>query len=79
MRVSASTCREQEAIQRGIAESSPLENRRNIAIAAAKAWGKEAVEADKREARESKRRAQIELESPIQAADVSAGIAADAG
>lgn len=58
MRIAASTCREQEARQREIAESDPLENRRKIATAAATAWHKEAIEADKREAREEKRREQ---------------------
>lgn len=60
MRIAASTCREQEARQREIAESDPLENRRKIATAAATAWHKEAIEADKREAREEKRREQLE-------------------
>ena len=61
MRIAASTCREQEARQQEIAESDPLENRRKIATAAVKAWHKEAIEADKREAREEKRRAQVEM------------------
>jgi hypothetical protein len=65
MRLAASTCREQQAIQHRIATDDPLENRRNIAEAAAKAWGKEAAEADKREAREAKRRAEIEAEKAI--------------
>ena len=62
MRIAASTCREQEARQREIAESDPLENRRKIATAAATAWHKEAIEADKREAREEKRREQAAVE-----------------
>lgn len=66
MRVAASTCREQEAIQQEIAVNSPLENRRTIAIAAAKAWGKEAIEADKREAREVKRRAELTTEIAVE-------------
>lgn len=65
MRVAANTCREQEAIQREIAETSPLENRRKIATAAATAWAKEAIEADKREARELKRRALAEAEAQL--------------
>lgn len=56
MRIAAITCREQEARQREIAENDPLENRRKIATAAATAWHKEAIEADKREAREERRR-----------------------
>jgi hypothetical protein len=59
MRVSADMCRKQQAIQSEIAESDPLENRRDIAKAAAKAWGKEALDADKRAAREQKRRAEL--------------------
>lgn len=59
MRVAAETCRKQEAIQRKIAMTDALENRRNIALAAANAWGKEAAEADKREARELKRRIEV--------------------
>ncbi len=48
MRVSAITCREQEAVQRAKAESEPLESRRKIALAAATAWGAEAALAEKR-------------------------------
>ncbi len=76
MRIAASKCREQEAIQHRIATDDPLENRRDIAKAAAKAWGKEAVEADKREARETKRRLEIEAE---EAKQLATGGGADAG
>ena len=62
MRVAAITCREQEAIQRQIAATSLLENRRKIATDAANAWGKEAVEAEKRETRERKRLAALDPE-----------------
>lgn len=79
MRVAASTCREQQAIQRGIADNDPLENRRKIATAAATAWGKEAAEADKREARELKRRVQTELENSTQNPKASAEVAPNAG
>lgn len=79
MRVAASTCREQQAIQRKIADNDPLENRRNIANAAATAWGKEAAEADKREARESKRQAQLERETSMPTANAATGMAVDAG
>lgn len=47
MRISVTHCREQEALHRGKALSEPLENRRKIALAAAKAWAVEAVLAEK--------------------------------
>ena len=50
MRVKASTCREQEAHQLDLAANDPLESRRRVAAAAAKAWGIEAIQAEKREA-----------------------------
>ena len=50
MRVKASTCREQEARQLDLAANDPLESRRRVAAAAAKAWGLEAIQAEKREA-----------------------------
>ncbi len=50
MRVEAKMCREQQAIQLAIAENDPLQSRRDVAAAAAKAWGREALQADKREA-----------------------------
>lgn len=49
MRVSTKVCRTQEARQLYIAENDPLESRRKIAATAAKAWGLEAIEAEKRE------------------------------
>jgi len=48
MRISAMMCREQEALQLTKAANEPLANRRTIALAAAKAWGIEAVLAEKR-------------------------------
>ena len=39
MRVKAATCREQEARQLDLAANDPLESRRTVAAAAAKAWG----------------------------------------
>lgn len=51
MHLSAAHCREQQAIQRALAESEPLESRRKIASSAAAAWGVEALEAAKRESR----------------------------
>ena len=50
MRVKARMCREQQAIQLAIAENDPLLSRRDVAAAAAKAWEREALQADKREA-----------------------------
>ncbi len=49
MQVTAAFCKEQEAIQRAKAASEPLENRRKIALDAAKAWAAEAILAKKRE------------------------------
>lgn len=46
MRVLASFCRQQEALQRALATSEPLENRRKIALTAAKAWESEALLAE---------------------------------
>lgn len=50
MRVSAAVCREQEAHQRQIAATNPLESRRSIALVAAEAWAVKALAAEKREA-----------------------------
>jgi len=50
MRISAAFCREQETIQQARAEIEPLENQRNIARDAAKAWGEEAIAIEKRAA-----------------------------
>jgi len=49
MRVKAEICRAQEARQLDLAANDPLESRRKIAAAAAKAWGLEAIQAEKRE------------------------------
>jgi hypothetical protein len=53
MRVTAELCREQERIQRAKAENEPLENRKKIALDAAKAWATEAVLAEKRDLKQS--------------------------
>lgn len=53
MRVTAEFCREQERIQRAKAENEPLENRRKIALDAAKAWAAEAKLAEKRDMKQS--------------------------
>lgn len=55
MRVSSDVCRAQQAMHVAKAENEPLENRRAIALAAAKAWGIEAVAAEQREAKLSPR------------------------
>jgi hypothetical protein len=65
MRVTVEFCREQERLQRAKAESEPLENRRKIALDAAKAWAAEAILAQKRDAKQApldKLDAQIALE-----------------
>lgn len=80
MRVSAEMCRKQQAIQSKIAESDPLENRRNIAKAAAKAWGKEAVDADKRSVREQKRQAELSKAAAVdEMSDFDTRAKSDAG
>ncbi len=53
MRQTPSFCREQEALQLAKAASETLENRRTIALTAAKAWAAEAVLAEKRDARQT--------------------------
>jgi hypothetical protein len=53
MQLTAQHCREQQAIQLALADSEALETRKNIALIAAAAWGKEAVDATKREARKT--------------------------
>jgi len=52
MTLSASFCREQEALQTEKAASEPLGNRQKIALAAAKAWRSEAILAEKRALRQ---------------------------
>mgnify|MGYP003441421532 FL=1 len=43
MRISPEFCREQEAVQQARVVNEPLENQKNIARAAAKAWREEAI------------------------------------
>ncbi|MEH6757321.1 MAG: hypothetical protein V7676_07405 [Parasphingorhabdus sp.] len=50
MHLKSEICRAQEALQLDLATNDPLESRRKIAAAAAKAWGLEAINAEKREA-----------------------------
>jgi hypothetical protein len=49
-RITASFCREQAATHRARAASEPLENRRKIALTAAKAWEAEALLREEHEA-----------------------------
>ena len=64
MRVKASVCREQEARQ-----LDPLESRRKVAAAAAKAWGLEATQAEKREAGHLSPRDKLDAEITREFAD----------
>ncbi len=49
--MTAAMCRAQEAVQRELLITEPLENRRRIAATAEKFWAKEAALAEKREAK----------------------------
>ena len=61
MQISAAFCLEQERLQREKAENEPLENRKKIALNAAKAWAAEALVAEKRYGKQS----------PLEKADVA--------
>ena len=69
MRVKASTCREQEARQLDLAANDPLESRRKGAAAAAKAWGLEAIQAEKREAGHVSPRDKLDAEIALEFSD----------
>jgi hypothetical protein len=69
MRVKASTCREQEARQLDLAANDPLESRRKVAAAAAKAWGLEAIQAEKREAGHVSPRDKLDAEIALEFSD----------
>ncbi len=69
MRVKASTCREQEARQLDLAANDPLESRRKVAAAAAKAWGIEAIQAEKREAGHVSPRDKLDAEIALEFSD----------
>lgn len=69
MRVKASTCREQEARQLDLAANDPLESRRKVAAAAAKAWGIEAIQAEKREAGHLSPRDKLDAEIALEFAE----------
>ncbi len=71
MRVKASVCREQEARQLDLAANDPLESRRRVAAAAAKAWGIEAIQAEKREAGHVSPRDKLDAEIRREFADES--------
>jgi len=67
---SAALCRAQEAFQNERASGTTLENVRAVAMKAAKAWDKEAVLAEEREARgERVRRHKLLNLAPFQAHD----------
>jgi len=61
MQLSSVLCRTQEAVQRNRADTALLENVRIVAERAAIAWGREAVAAEQREARQIRARAMVEL------------------
>ncbi len=69
MRVKASVCREQEARQLDLAANDPLESRRKVAASAAKAWGLEAIQAEKREAGHVSPRDKLDAEIALEFAD----------
>ncbi|WP_417593847.1 hypothetical protein [Parasphingorhabdus sp.] len=69
MRVKAATCREQEARQLDLAANDPLESRRIVAAAAAKAWGLEAIQAEKREAGHLSPRDKLDAEIALEFAE----------
>jgi hypothetical protein len=56
MQPSSTLCRVQEAHQRGLAASTALANVRGVANLAAAAWAKEALAAEKREERLTRRK-----------------------
>lgn len=61
MHPSSILCREQEAQQRARATSALLDNVRIVAEKAAVAWGREAVAAERREARHDRARTIAEI------------------
>jgi len=71
MRVKASTCREQEAHHLDLAVNDPLESRRKVAAAAAKAWGLEAIQAEKRESGHISPRDRLDAEITLEFAGES--------
>lgn len=64
MELSSTFCRVQEAYQRDRATNEILENVRIIASEAAKAWGIEALAAERREARRERLRISAHMAAP---------------
>lgn len=79
MRVKASVCREQEARQLALATNDPLESRRKVAAAAAKAWGLEAIQAEKREGGHVSPRDKLDAEIALEFAEETDTDAAQGG
>ncbi|WP_324828102.1 hypothetical protein [Qipengyuania zhejiangensis] len=76
LRVTSDFCRKQEAVQRAKAATEPLENRRKIALEAAKAWEAEAFRLEQHEAGDTpldKLDAGIALEFAREAASPAGG------
>lgn len=63
MQPSSTFCRTQEALQHGRAADATLDNIRCVATAAAAAWGKEAIAAERREERLERTRAEARASS----------------
>lgn len=63
MQPSSTFCRAQEALQHSRAADATLDNIRNVATAAAAAWGKEAIAAERREDRLERTRAEARASS----------------
>lgn len=61
MQLTSALCRAQEAFQRDRANSAQLDNVRIVAEKAAIAWAREAVAAERREARQARTRAIAEI------------------
>ncbi|OAN67096.1 hypothetical protein [Sphingomonas sp. TDK1] len=73
MQPTAFTCRAQEARQRQLATDALLPNVRDVAFIAAAAWQKEALAAEKREAREIATRLQ-RIEARVERAAEDRGL-----
>ncbi len=73
MQPTAFTCRAQEARQRQLATDALLPNVRDVAFLAAAAWQKEALAAEKREAREIATRMQ-RIEARLERATEDRGL-----
>jgi hypothetical protein len=71
MEASSAHCRAQEARQRELADNAVLDNVRDIATTAANAWHREALSADRREARRESAR-QLAEQRSLEAAAAAA-------